>query len=78
MSRHFEDKSQQVTYDTCRTLGTDRASEFYLPSGKRRTGANHRNAYFKGLDGLASTYQKTSMLYAAWAAGRDDRKEGKS
>lgn len=78
MSRHFESESQRVLYDIYRRLGTDRTSEFYRANGCRDTKDVIRNAYFKGLDGLASTYQKTSMSYAAWAAGRDDRKEGKS
>lgn len=74
MSTKFSNQSMQKVYDACRALAPDKASEFWTKAGTRRTGSNVRNAYWRGLDGGDANCRKDSLLYAAWAAGRDDRR----
>lgn len=69
----FKNRSQQEIYETCRRLAADVTSEFYV-QGKPRSGAAHRNAYWNGRKGQPYASHRSSLAYAAWAAGRDDQK----
>lgn len=71
---HFADRSMKKMYDACRSFGADKNSSFYI-QGKPHRGAGHRCAYWNGRNGLPSRWLKNSLAYAAWAAGRDDRRK---
>lgn len=74
--RPFKHPEQQLTYDTCRRLAADKGSELYLADGSPRRGANVRVAYWAGRMGEPTTYAEPgNIVYAAWAAGADDREE---
>ena len=71
----FKNDKMQKMYEVCRHLAADQLGEFWL-NGKPRTGALHRSAYWKGRQGLPCLlWPRNSLAYAAWAAGRDDRRE---
>ena len=79
MKPKFKDRAKQTMYEVCRRLGADRTSEFWVqPAGTvPRRGAGHRNAYWNGYNGEPSRYLRTSLNYAAWAAGRDNERAGR-
>jgi hypothetical protein len=75
-SRAFKDQDMQKMYDGCRMFGTDKSSTFYLANGLPNRGASHRAAYWNGRGGRAHVmYGRNTLVYAAWAAGKDDLKE---
>jgi hypothetical protein len=73
---HFTNKGLQAMYSECRRLGDDPQSSFYSHgSGIPNTLAGHRSAYFNGRRGDPAKHAQNTFAYAAWAAGRDDRKK---
>lgn len=71
----FKDRDLQRLYKACRRFGSDKSSTFYLSNGLPHRGASHRCAYWDGRGGRKSPYPRGTLGYAAWAAGRDDRKQ---
>ena len=73
----FKDRMMQSLYDACREGGVDVTSEFYHKGRVPRSGAAHRSAYWKGRAGepLPKYIDRHSLTYAAFKAGRDERKE---
>lgn len=71
----FTNRHMQDLYETCRRLGADTTSELYY-NGVPRRGAAHRVAYWKGRAGeIQPRYiGRSSLSYACFKAGRDDRK----
>jgi len=76
MSAAFKDKMMQRLYDDCRRLGVVATSEFYH-NGVPRRGASHRVAYWRGRAGepLPKFIDRNTLAYAAFKAGRDERRE---
>ena len=72
----FKDPKMQRMYEFCRAGGADRTSEFYDGIRPHR-GTGYRNAYWLGRFGHPTRYLRTSLTYAAWAAGRDDERAGR-
>lgn len=73
--RSFKDRDMQKMYDGCRQFGSDMTSNFYY-AGLPHRGASHRSAYWNGRgDRRHVTYGRNTLVYAAWAAGQDDRKQ---
>ena len=72
----FKDRLMQALYDACRKHGVIATSEFYY-QGVPSRGAAHRVAYWKGRAGepMPRYINRTSLSYAAFKAGRDERKE---
>lgn len=62
----FKDERQASVYQYCRIRGVDSTEV------NRKFGGVIREAYHKGRAGLRAMWPRTSMAYAAWAAGRDD------
>lgn len=61
---------ERVTYPTPEAL--------FMADGSQRGGAAHRNAFWAGynrLHGNEKLYQRSHLSRAAWAAGRDCRRE---
>lgn len=75
MAGEFKDKAMQALYDACRASGVVTTTEFYH-NGIPRRGASHRVAYWKGRAGEPLPYyiDRSSLAYAAFKAGRDERK----
>ena len=74
MSR-FKHPAMQKIYEVCRIANTNRCEPLYINGAIpsiRITGIS--GAYWLGRDGRPSRYVRDSLAYAAWAAGRDDRK----
>lgn len=71
----FKDRTMRALYDACRMYGVIVTSEFYH-KGVPRRGASHRVAYWKGRAGepLPKYIDRQSLSYAAFKAGRDERK----
>lgn len=61
----FKDPGQQAMYEQTKRLGRDGVW----------IGGVSAEAFKKGLAGIPHRWPKTSKAYAAWAAGRDLRKE---
>lgn len=72
----FKNKTMRALYDACRIYGVITTSEFYH-DGIPRRGASHRVAYWKGRAGedLPKYIDRGTLAYAAFRAGRDERKE---
>ena len=72
----FKDKQMQKLYEICRRHGSVTTGEFYY-HGVPRRGAPHRTAYWVGRSGEAQPnyIRRTSLAYACYRAGCDDRKE---
>lgn len=65
----------QRHYDLCRQFGADPTSEFYIDGKPRTGGAVHREAYWKGRNGIPQMlWPRNSIAYACYMAGKDDRK----
>ena len=61
-------------YDDCRRLAADPTSSFWH-DGRPARGAGHRAAYWDGRDGVPNhKHPRLTFAWAAWHAGRDDRK----
>jgi hypothetical protein len=74
--RSFKDTRMQTTYEDCRRMATDTTSHFYW-NGRHARGDGLRSAFWNGYDGQPSRYHRTSLAYAAWAAGQDHEKAGR-
>lgn len=63
----FKNQMQQRMYEKVRTL----AAKGEMPN---RFFGSSAEAYWHGRNGTAKKYLHTSLAYASFAAGRDDRK----
>lgn len=71
----FKSPAMQLVYEACKKAGADLTSDFYDQNGNpRRDGTPLRSTYWKGRDNIPCRSGRQSLAYAAWAAGRDDRK----
>ena len=59
MTRTFDEQNQQRIYDR------------YMEISDRPSGSALASAYKRGIDGKPPMALRTSLAYAAWAAGRD-------
>ena len=62
----FKDPMMQEMYETCRRIQP------------RRLMGSSAEAYWRGREGIPYAYRRNSVAYAAYAAGRDDRKSQKT
>jgi hypothetical protein len=74
----FKDPAMQATYETCRRIAAERGGELFKYDGKfPRRGGGMSSAFWNGYDGQPTRYLRTSLAYAAWAAGRDHERAGR-
>jgi hypothetical protein len=72
----FKNPSMQKAYDQCRAAGADPNSGLWW-NGKPSRGGATASAFWDGYDGIPCRYLRTSLAYAAWAAGRDHERKGR-
>jgi hypothetical protein len=72
----FKDARMNALYEICRGLANNPKSDFWN-NGKPRRSNGITSAFWSGYNGEPARHLRTSLAYAAWAAGRDHERAGR-